>query len=270
MALVQGKYTLILDSDDLISETCFEKRVSFMEEHPEFDYASFPGRPFIGTLGSPETAQLKTRYGVRKNSKSIPYNLLNLDYPFTVWTNIYKTDRISNVLWDEKIYVMQDLDWMLSCHFASLKHGYCILSEADYYYRYFSSGNNVCADFSSPQKCQSTLYLCEKIRNEISSSEYENLKKVYHKFVVRQFQRIIQGRNKETTYLFLDNCNFIDTRSQIKLRKVANAFFQKKTNYDALRLYFLLCVHISPRYYWWEFAHSLISYSKGVEPPFFT
>lgn len=266
----KGKYILILDSDDLISDTCFSKRVSYMDSHPEIDYASFPGRPFIGTIDSSENRNLKTRYGIKVNNKSIPYNLLNLEYPFTVWTNIYRTAKIKDILWDESIYVMQDLDWMLSCHFSGLKHAYSDSNDYDYFYRKFATGNNVCSDFSSMIKCTSTLYLCDKIKNEICNYAEEDYDKVYRKFVVRQFQRIIQGRNPETTFLFLDKCTFCDKSTVNRMRKVATRFLKTETRRDPLRLYFLLCVYINPKYYWREFFHSVISCVKGVKPIYFT
>lgn len=267
---VKGKYTLILDSDDIIADTCFENRVKYMENHPDIDYATFPGKPFIGTIDSTENTFLKTRYGIKSNNNSIPYNLLNLEYPFTVWTNIYRTNKIQEILWDEKIYVMQDLDWMLSCHFANLKHSYSESKEYDYFYRQFESGNNVCSDFSSPLKCNSTIYLCDKIKREVCNYKVEDLNAVYRKFVVRQFQRIIQGKNRETTFLFLDKCSFLDSKTVCKMRKVANRFLSKETKVDPLRLYALLCFYVSPKYYWRELAHCILAIIKGVNPRYFT
>ena len=91
MELAKGKYVIIFDADDLVSNTCFENRVRFMEEHPEYDYVSFPSASFIEG-----TKEIKSReYNTSDND--ILGNLLLTKYPFTVWANIYKKSALERI-----------------------------------------------------------------------------------------------------------------------------------------------------------------------------
>ncbi|TXE09274.1 glycosyltransferase family 2 protein [Gelidibacter salicanalis] len=42
----KGEYLIFLDSDDIISHTCLEKRVEFIKQHPKFDFAVFAQATF--------------------------------------------------------------------------------------------------------------------------------------------------------------------------------------------------------------------------------
>ncbi len=47
----KGKYLLFLDSDDVISKTCLQNRVSFLEANPDLDFAVFTQAVFEKTPG---------------------------------------------------------------------------------------------------------------------------------------------------------------------------------------------------------------------------
>ena len=131
MDLAKGKYIIIFDADDLVSKTCFENRVRFMEEHPEYDYVSFPSASFIE--GTKDIK--KSHYDTSDND--ILGDLLLTKYPFTVWANIYKNSALEGIRWDEKVYIYQDFDFMVQCILEGLKHGWADSVEPDYFYRVF-------------------------------------------------------------------------------------------------------------------------------------
>ena len=260
--MARGEYIMILDSDDLLSDNCFSQRVLFMDNHSSCDYASFPGRPFLYENELNNKPKSKICFGLERNRKTFEYNLISLCYPFTVWTNIYKRSSILNIKWDESVYIMQDLDWMLSCCFAGLKHEYAQNAEFDYFYRQYTSGSNVCSDFSSESKCRSIIYLCDKIQALVLNQGDLELNKAFRIFVLRQYQRILQGNNPNSMNLFLDSCIYLDSNTKNKLSSFAASFFRTFNENSPLKLYSFMFFRIDFSYYR-EFIHSFVNFIRG-------
>ena len=160
MDMAKGEYMIIFDADDMISETCFENRVKFMDAHSECDYATFPYASFEEGSPVPTTDKMDK---IGTDNGTILKELLSTVYPFTVWTNIYRTNALKDIRWDEKLFVYQDFDFMIQCDFAQLKHVYADVSYSDYFYCHFNSGNSVCNSFSE-EKIISTNYLSKDIQ----------------------------------------------------------------------------------------------------------
>lgn len=195
MEMARGKYIIIFDSDDLISPKCLEKRVEYMETHSEYDYASFPYAVFND--GDSQSLESPKKYFKEVAENNILTFFLKGDYPFTVWSNIYKRESIQNIKWDENIYVYQDFDFMVTSALAGLRHGYCN-SAIDYYYRQFSDGSNVCGNFVSKQKCDSTLYLFNKTLCQLEKRDDSNVRKrQFSYFIMLQIERLMTKNQKD-------------------------------------------------------------------------
>lgn len=165
--LSSGKYIIHFDADDLISDTCFEKRVAFMDANPQLDYASFPAVSYMDGDELPKRTPLPSDFGVRKGDKPLLYYFLRADYPFSVWCNIYKRDSIKYIAWDERVQIYTDFSYIVPCILQGLRHDFCKMDEFDYFYRQFRKGTNMCSSFTSPQKCTSTIYLFTKTFKQI-------------------------------------------------------------------------------------------------------
>lgn len=197
-----GEYLVIFDSDDIIAPECLERRVAFMQANPDCDYASFPYAVF--TNGERWSFKnVNQVFNVMPETELLPA-LLRANYPFTVWSNIYRKESVKDIKWDEKVLVYQDFDFMLSCIIARLKHKYCN-GETDYLYRQFLDGRNVSGNFVSSEKNDSTIYLFTKTLEQLSQSDnYEQLKKDFYEFVVLQFHRIMIGGTKENVDRYIE------------------------------------------------------------------
>lgn len=190
MEMAKGEYILIFDADDLISDTCFENRISFMEEHLDSDYATFPSGTFVD--GREDVMEHRENNNV---GHDILENLLRAKYPFTVWANIYRRSSLNCIKWDENVYVYQDFDFMVQCALANLKHEWALEYEDDYFYRVFTSGNSVCSDFISKEKCDSTYYLFEKTLKSLSCIDNrEYYSNAFKRFIIIHFERLVNGR----------------------------------------------------------------------------
>lgn len=257
MSFAQGEYLMILDADDVVSPTCFENRIAFLDENPDCDYASFPAVSFIS--GSDPFAQKNQNgtFGKYLGEKSHIYYLLQLQYPFTVWANIYRFDKVRHILWDEKVTVLQDFDWMISCCLHGLKHKYSLQSECDYFYRSRADGQNVCADFSSDYKCNSTIYLTEKTYYAIRQTGDDNLIKQFYKFAYLQVYRILLGENKMNAKKFVEESSYLGSKFTNKMHYIIKHFTKKQTRYDALRLSYYFFFFVSPFVFFNRFLYCI-------------
>ncbi len=224
MEMAQGEYLIIFDADDFISPSCLANRVKFMMDNPECDYASFPYARFNNGEKWP-FKDAKKMFNVVAE-ESMMSHFLKADYPFTVWSNIYRTDAVRSIKWDENVHVYQDFDFMISCIKASLKHKYSD-GAPDYFYRQFVDGLNVSGSFVSTTKNDSNIYLFSKILDELKDSEsYEYMKKDFYDFIVLQYQRLLMGSTKENVDKYIAfikkyygcTLRFIITRNLVSLK----------------------------------------------------
>ena len=100
----KGKYVIFFDSDDLISRTCLEKRVRFMQENDFVDFGIFKARSFqnIIDLENRHFAPVDYTYGINKNEKNPITKLLRGEYPFAyaqiyIKRHQYKTEVYSGM-----------------------------------------------------------------------------------------------------------------------------------------------------------------------------
>lgn len=231
MEQARGKYIIIFDADDLVSKTCFENRVRFMEGHPEFDYVSFPSASFIEGTNDIK----KNNYNTTNND--ILGNLLTAKYPFTVWANIYKKSALEGIRWDEKVYLYQDFDFMVQCILKGLKHGWTDNTEPDYFYRVFVKGESVCSNVVTKQKTISTNYLFEKTVNQLS--KYKDSKRnmsLFLTFVVLYYERLLRDNNNFYIEAFLSVIDRIYPSESDKFRAIYTKRQQSKNHHYSLFL----------------------------------
>ncbi len=132
----RGEYLIFFDADDLIADTCFERRVAFMDANPDADYASFPAKYFTDSAHLPAITDKGKSWGVGDDSMDALTSLLYGDYLFAVWCNIYRRASLAPFRWDEQIKIYQDLDYLLTGLLSGkLTHRFGYQDRLDYYYR---------------------------------------------------------------------------------------------------------------------------------------
>ena len=230
-----------------------------MDEHPDCDYATFPFASFEegGKIPSNTT---KDRIGSDNNT--ILQELLTSEYPFTVWANIYRTSSISNISWDESVFVYQDFDFMVQCELAGLKHLYSNSQYSDYFYRHFVSGNSVCNNFSI-EKVKSTNYLFEKILNLIDvRDDKELLRTSFQHFIIRHFERLLNINNDGylNEYIELIKEYYPDLAATFSciMKKVNKCV---DGHYNQARINLLLYRSFGRKINWILFTHEIIKWA---------
>ena len=233
--LAKGKYICHLDADDLVSKTFVENRVKFMEQHPELDYASFCAKAFHDADKLPTfESQVKT-YGVKLHTNDLLEDFLTSRYSFSVWNNIYQRESIKDYRWDETVKIYTDFSFILPCILAGLKHSFSDIKQVDYYYRLFTKkkgSTNMCSNYVTDEKCDSTLYLFDKVLNSIKERpDYSKRRDQFFEFIVVNFERLMASKNVD----------------QIKryLQFIKKNFPQD--NYERLNSIFKNCINIKNR-----------------------
>lgn len=235
-----GKYIVFFDADDLISDGCLMQRVSFMNSNKSVDIGIFPAETFGEKKGEAK------KYGIKSSDDQLR-SFLTAKYEFTVWTNIYRKDAIKGIRWDENVSVLQDLDFNITSLHKGLNYSFCKDAEVDYFYRISNGNKNISADFISPEKNRSTIYLFGKIFSMLEMrGDFPERKDEFFWFVALHFYRLCIGGQGwgtkkyikfcgekygpycETSfkiiYLFAKNIQSVRTRGYVVKSLVAAAF----------------------------------------------
>lgn len=204
----KGKYVCHLDADDLVSPTFVEHRVAFMENHPDVDYASFPAKNFSNPNELPDFYTKADTWGVGDESVDLLQKFLSADYPFSVWNNIYRKEKINDLQWDEKVQIYTDFSFIIPCILAGLKHSFSGLEEIDYYYRVSHSSKTMTSNIVSQAKCDSTVYLFRKTIDELKEHNlFDKYKNCFFNFILIHFERLLMGATKENVESFITMCS---------------------------------------------------------------
>lgn len=161
-----GEYICFFDSDDIVLQDCLTNRVRYMDDNPNLDFGVFRAKTY-DPLHNTEVQYL----GVRSTSDDIKY-FINGFLPFTVWTNIYRTESLihTSASWDENILSFQDSDFNIqNIVVRKLKYNY-YEGNVDYLWRVNCNNNSITKKIYSDSHFESHLYFLEKTIKTIKSN----------------------------------------------------------------------------------------------------
>ena len=222
---ITGKYFIILDSDDVVENVCLKQRVNFMENNQNLDFGIFPGKSLV-INNKGEMIKGKKLWGRKvKGSPIIP--LLKADYNFGVWNIICKTETMSSVLWDEKLKIYMDFDYLFRIFMLNKLFDYAQDAVEDYGYIQGRS-NAITSSFVSDEKYSSTIYLFNKTISELRKHKKIKYIKYYYFFFLSFYQKVIHSDNIKMYTDFFDF--FINTyKNQNNFRlKLLDKYCRKK------------------------------------------
>ncbi len=265
-----GKYVCHLDADDLVSDTFVEHRVRFMEEHPELDYASFCAKTFVDGSSILPTFKSKTgTFGVKVQTHDLLEDFLSAQYSFSVWNNIYRRDSIKDIEWDEKVKIYTDFSYILPGILKGLKHSFSDIPDVDYFYRIFpnkSNSINMCSNFVSDEKCQSTLYLFQNVIDWLSMRSDSKLRKnQFLRFIILNFERLMKGHdlNQINQYIQFIKKNYpskVANKFELIKDTCVNIPFSRMYEF---KLYWLLVLKFNSKRFRTPFIHSFVKMIIG-------
>lgn len=155
----EGKYIIFFDSDDWITPDCIYNRVLYMEKHKSFDFSVFPFYKYTNKYSC--DGYNISGVDIKENDC---FNFIIRNLPFTVVSNIYKTQSLkeNEVFWDEKLKSLQDADFNMCCISRGLKYAYASDAEIDYYVRMYGNLGSVSKCVTTNSHVVSHLYYLDK------------------------------------------------------------------------------------------------------------
>lgn len=164
LEMARGKYVVFFDSDDYVAPYCLQQRVELMEEKQELDFMVFPSGAYARDSFSYKGKYVFGYQIYRDDLQAFIRRTL----PFTVWTNIYRTEslRKEKLNWDTQLFSFQDSDFNIQALLHGLKYEYAIV-QPDYGYRTEDNTSSISKKVASNSHRQSLLYFLNKQYNEI-------------------------------------------------------------------------------------------------------
>ena len=156
---------------------------------------------------------------------------------------------------------------MIQCVLYGLRFRYADALECDYYYRLFYKGNNVSGNFTDSKKCDSTLYLFDKIYNQLEthpdSSYYREIFKEY--FIIHLYRLLLSNNDKEIQKFIKTSEACYGTLFSQKLNKV---YIKWKEKQHIVKLYFIMAIEFGNRRFFNYWIHSVAKQllKKQVQP----
>ena len=221
----KGEFVVFFDSDDLISATCLERRVDFMNSNLKIDFGVFKARSFHSSIDLENQQFSKSDYSfeLKFRPEDSFSNFLKGLYPFLVCTNIYRRKSLieNNIKWDENLNVLQDIDFNFQTLYKGLICRFDNFGDYDYYIRASHNENSISSNLTDDRKYDSAKYLIEKTFKIIDdSSPYsKQYRSEFWGFIIFYFNRIVRDKNKTKDYLTFCSQYFSSFRI-FRLKKV--------------------------------------------------
>lgn len=157
IAEARGEYLLFLDSDDLLAQRCFERRIAAIEANPEFDFILFQGELFKNAPGD---------FSVVWNRANEEPHLNRFVRGDSVWPltgPIWKTSAVRRLGgFDEELACWQDIDLHVRALLTDLRYLDELSAKPDFFIRRHNRSTVSQQGFKSRVAIGSILRLFEK------------------------------------------------------------------------------------------------------------
>jgi glycosyltransferase involved in cell wall biosynthesis len=145
-----GEYVVFLDSDDLLAPMCLERRVQFMEQNPNIDFAVFLMRIFH--LAPGDSPYLRNNFTTGDDLD----RFLRFDPPWHTCGPLWRKTSLARIgLWDERALCAQDWEFHIRAISAGLN--YLKVPEVDSFWRATRAG-------SISNSWRIRRYVCNRVR----------------------------------------------------------------------------------------------------------
>lgn len=221
LKLSRGKYVVFFDSDDLISPSCLQQRIDYMEGNPQFDFSIFPTIGFCKNIGDTPFYS-----GINCTQKSIDY-IISGWLPFLVVTNIYKRTYLMmhQITWDENLKFFQDQDFNIQCLVKGAVYNYAPDACFDYFYRIIPGSNSIAQNIGKSENFLCHIYFLDKLYSEYKKSTLINKKSIERR-IVYIYRKLIDPVQKKGIIDWAKNVN-VQTYIRLRCSHLIYVFFHK-------------------------------------------
>lgn len=183
----KGEFIIFLDSDDLLSPLCLEKRIKAAKGFPEYDFWVFSTLEFEKKPGDSNIL-------INVFTTEDPLNrFLKIDVIWLATGPFWKREIIDKVGgWDENLKSGQD--WDLSIRVIASGFRFLYFNDIDNYWR-IDSPNKITNNNSSNEHLQLKLYLFSKLfeflkmKNQLSAERKRLIRALYISNMLNMVQR---------------------------------------------------------------------------------
>ncbi|PBJ13872.1 glycosyltransferase family A protein [Flavobacterium sp. ACN6] len=202
-----GEFIMFFDSDDLISSTCLENRIKFMNSNLKIDFGVFRARSFhsVSDLENQEFCKADYSYELISEPRDSFLNFLKGLYPFVVYTNIYRRLSLieNKIQWDENLNVLQDIDFNFTTLSKGLLCEFDKITDYDYFIRASHNENSISSNLAEDKKYNSAKYLIDKVVKTIYNTfpNHKEYRIEFWGFVIFYFNRILLDKSKTKDYV---------------------------------------------------------------------
>jgi len=163
----KGTYLIFLDSDDLLTVNCLEKRLKLAQKNKSLDFIVFQGAVFYDEKVTPVFF-----WNVASDENDLK-RFFKFDSPWQtsgpLWNRRFLLDN--QMQWDEHLALWQDIDFHLQVLLK--KPNYTFSEEAvDYLVRGSSADSLSRISYNQPDKAASRIYFFEKYLMHLKKREY--------------------------------------------------------------------------------------------------
>ena len=156
----KGEYVIFLDSDDLFTSSCIERRIQLFELNQDCDFLVFSTLEFESSPGDKDIV-----FNINSGQDYIE-RFLNMDVPWLIMAPIWKRSSFIKLGgWNENRASWQDWEMHLNAIFQGFKFIY--FDEIDNYLRRDTQLGSIGADSLSSKHIKSHLKLMADIKREI-------------------------------------------------------------------------------------------------------
>ena len=129
LSLAKGEWVIFLDSDDILSSDCLDRRIKILQQNPDLDYAVFPMGLFHKEIGDSDII-------CNIPTKEDPlHRFLNRDIAWLIAGPIWKRSILEELKgFDESLHSQQDYDLHVRALIGSYAYRYFHVSP-DVFYR---------------------------------------------------------------------------------------------------------------------------------------
>jgi len=188
----KSDYIIWFDSDDLMAPFCLEKRLNFIEQNKQYDFAVFSMGLYKDGIKYIDESR---SYVNKSNSETIKMFLIGRKIPWQVSRPIYKRSVVTKLKFNERLLRFQDIEYSIRL-LKLINPNYISIDETDSFYR---------LDAETAQRNEKSSFKNQVLSAllEFYTSMFENLDRaelslVKAEFLDKLYSIIKSNQNPET------------------------------------------------------------------------
>ncbi|MDF1547660.1 MAG: glycosyltransferase [Bacteroidales bacterium] len=200
-----GEYLIFLDADDLLANFCIEKRINYIDNQGQLDFAVFKQELFKNEVG--DLSEIFNKYG--ENQDDYLSMFLRNENPWQTMAPIWKKESFLKLGgFNEELIIMEDPELHTRALLNELNFEVIKESKPDCFYRQ-NSFNKEKEEYFYELSIKGRIYFIQTIfelfkKKNLNKSKYTNYLKNIRKAYINLLKGFLIARIKDFQELFFD------------------------------------------------------------------